>query len=353
MRVLRRLWPALEEITGLAGIPATWREHLGDEIDLIAGILRPTDRLATRFPCPSPSGDGCPRQIIDRHDGTFVATCGDRPQRCDAVELCQAERIIHELDVRRWAESLVVVLGLAAGFQNVTACSQTWQLGSYVPLRGHRFPVYLTIQDSSDQVYAVVVRLAGIAASPFLLFVPTRSVVDPVTSELAVRNSSRLMALEEAVAIDERGRWVMQRPPADLFRGFRAAVVGEQPTSAPPARFPTPPDARWEEVTIRFITQHQVHIRVRGTTDTYEHTQMGMASKRNDQPTKQWELLQLFAEHRGELTWIDFGADQKNEKRRQLLAQQLGEFFNIDGDPFDKLPGGRGWRTRFTIIPEA
>jgi hypothetical protein len=352
MRILRRLWPALEEIGGLAAIPATWREHLGDEADAITGFLRPTDRRVARFPCQSPGGDGCPRQIIDRHDGTFVATCGDRPQRCDAVELCQTERIIHELDVRRLAESLVVALGLAAGFQNVTACSQTWQLGNYVPLSGHSFPAYLTIQDSSDQVYAVAVRLAGIAASPLLLFVPTRWVIDPVTSELVARNKSRFIALEEAVAIDESGRWVTQRPPAELFREFRVAILGEQPTSAPVVQFPTPAGARWEEITIRFITQHQVHIRVRGAGGTYEHTQMGMANQRNDQPTKQWELLQLFAQHRGELTWSDFGADRRNEHRRQILARQLREFFRIGGDPFHKLPCGEGWHARFTVIPE-
>jgi hypothetical protein len=353
MWALRQLWPALEEISGLAAIPATWREQLGDEADAVAGFLRPTDRRVARFPCPSPGGDGCPRQIIDRHDGTFVAACGDRPQRCEPIELCQAERIIHELDARRLAESLVVVLGLAAGFRNVAACSQTWQLGSYVPLSGQAFPAYLTIQDSPDQVYAVAVRLAGIAAGPLLLFVPTRRMIDPVTSELVARNGSRFIALEEAVGIDEGGHWVARRQPPELLRDFRVAVLGEQPTSAPPVRFPTPPDARWEDVTIRFITQHQVHIRVRGTTGTYEHTQMGMASRRNDQPTKQWELLQLFAEHDGELTWSDYGADRKNEKRRQVLAKQLREFFGIEGDPFDTLPGGRGWHTRFRVIPEA
>jgi hypothetical protein len=78
-----------------------------------------------------------------------------------------------------------------------------------------------------------------------------------------------------------------------------------------------------------------------------------MASKRNDQPTKQWELLQLFAEHDGELTWNSPAAERKNEHRRLALARQLRAFFGIGGDPFDRLPGGHGWRTRFTIIPEA
>jgi hypothetical protein len=60
----------------------------------------------------------------------------------------------------------------------------------------------------------------------------------------------------------------------------------------------------------------------------------------------------LFAEHRGELTWSDFGADRRNEHRRLLLGKQLRGFFGLDGDPFDKPPDGRGWRTRFTVIPE-
>jgi hypothetical protein len=34
------------------------------------------------------------------------------------------------------------------------------------------------------------------------------------------------------------------------------------------------------------------------------------------------------------------------------LAKQLRAFFGIDGDPFERTPGGDGWRTRFTIVPE-
>jgi hypothetical protein len=101
--------------------------------------------------------------------------------------------------VHRFAESLAGVLGLTAAFQHVTACPQTWQLGTYIPLSGHSYPAYLTIQDSPDQAYAVAVRLAGIAAGPLLLFVPTRRVIDPVTSELVTRSQSRLIALEDAV----------------------------------------------------------------------------------------------------------------------------------------------------------
>jgi hypothetical protein len=352
MRALRRLWPALEQIPGLAGVKATWREHLGDEAIAIAEFLRPTDRQAVRYPCPRPGAEGCPREVVDRNDGTFIAACGDRPLRCEALELRRADLTIHELDMRRLAASVAVLLGLDAIFQHVAACAQTWQVGAYVPVSGEHFPAYLTIQDSPDGVYAVAVRLAGIAARPFLLFVSTRMMIDSAISELLGRNKSRAIALADVFAVDERGQWAAQRPPAELFREFRVAVFGGEGSSAPPVRFQTPPGASWEEVTIRFITQHQIHVRVREASGVFEHIQMGMGNRRNDLPTRQWELLQLFADHRGELNWSDFGADPKNEHRRLLLGKQLRGFFGLDGDPFAKPPDGRGWRTRFTVIPE-
>jgi hypothetical protein len=352
MRTLTRLWPALEQLPGLAASLGTWREDLGDEVDAIADLLRPTDRRAVRFPCPSPGGDGCPRRVVEHGDGTAVAVCGDRPQRCEPIEVCRAELIVHALDTRRLCAAVAAVLRLEEGFQVVRVCWQTWRVGDYVPLSGERFPVYLSIPDSPDRVHAAAVRLTGIADRPFLMLVPARAQVDPATSELLTRTRSRLSALEDLIAIDADGRWVGQRSSAELLREFRTSVLGEEGPTVPSVRFPTPAGARWEEVTIRFITQHQVHVRVRDEAGAYEHTQMGMASKRNDQPTKQWELLQLFAEHGGELTWDSPGADRKNAHRRLSLARQLREFFGIDGDPFEKLFGGRGWRTRFTIIAE-
>jgi hypothetical protein len=307
MRPLTRLWPALEQLPGLAASLGTWREDLGDEVDAIAGLLRPTDRRAVRFPCPSPGGDGCPRRVVEHGDGTAVAVCGDRPQRSEPIEVCPAELIVHALDPRRLCAAVAAVLRLDEGFQVVEACWQTWRVGDYVPLSGERFPVYLSIPDSPDRVNAAALRLTGIADRPFLMLVPARAQVDPAISEVLTRTKSRLSALQDLIAIDADGRWIGQRSSAELLREFRSSVLGEDGPAVPAMRFPTPPGARWEDVTIRFINQHQVHVRVRDEAGAYEHTQMGMASKRNDQPTKQWGLLQLFAEDGGELTVIFVG----------------------------------------------
>jgi hypothetical protein len=117
------------------------------------------------------------------------------------------------------------------------------------------------------------------------------------------------------------------------------------------APFPTPPDATWEDVTIRFIDGHNIFVKVKRTTGTFEYTQMGMADGRNSKPTEQWKLLEVFAENEGVLTWKSSKADRKNQKRREELAKNLRAFFRIEGDPFRLIEGRKGWRARFRISP--
>jgi hypothetical protein len=40
------------------------------------------------------------------------------------------------------------------------------------------------------------------------------------------------------------------------------------------------------------------------------------------------------------------------QKRRERLAAHLQSFFEIDDDPFEDLPGRRGFKARFVIVPE-
>jgi hypothetical protein len=86
-------------------------------------------------------------------------------------------------------------------------------------------------------------------------------------------------------------------------------------------------------------------VAVRGVTGTFNYTQMGMASRRNGLPTKQWELLRVFAENRGVLTWKSRQADRRNQKRKEILAEHLRQFFRIAGEPF--LVQCAGWEACF------
>jgi hypothetical protein len=113
----------------------------------------------------------------------------------------------------------------------------------------------------------------------------------------------------------------------------------------PEYRFPTPPGTSWEQVHIRFITQHQIHIHVGDKSGTYEfsHMAMGDGRKKDEEPDEQWRLLIAFAENDGVITWDSKQADRNNKKRKETLSLRLREFFSLDDEPFHALPRGRGW----------
>jgi len=101
------------------------------------------------------------------------------------------------------------------------------------------------------------------------------------------------------------------------------------------------------------------------------YSAMGMASRKNRNPNKQWELLYKFALGNGQfggrnrhrrsgyvapedLTDTHLASRQRGgwgetmRKQKQLLAKALQQFFKIDGDPF-VLSGGGGWNARFIV----
>ncbi len=123
-------------------------------------------------------------------------------------------------------------------------------------------------------------------------------------------------------------------------------------TEGPLVFFPTPPDATWDDVCIRFKDGHTVSIKVKSRTGVYTYADMGMADKRSGKPNLQWELLGTFAEERGILDWSSTHADRRNQKRREYLAAILRRFFDIEGDPFRLTRDRKGWEARFLILPD-
>ncbi len=149
------------------------------------------------------------------------------------------------------------------------------------------------------------------------------------------------------------GQWISTE---SAQRALRAFADIHTPAPARPdgglVFFPTPPNATWGDLTIRFVDGHTVAIRVGTEYVTYHYAQLGMADGRNAKPTKQWELLVAFARNNGVLTWRSSDADRKNKKRRELLARDLKAVFRIDGEPILATDGGKGWQTTFVLAPD-
>ncbi|CAK0773871.1 putative Restriction endonuclease type II NotI domain-containing protein [uncultured Gammaproteobacteria bacterium] len=350
MRPLRRFWSSLEQVYGLSAAAIEWRSWLGEDWDTVRGLLKPRGQRAATVSCPSPGGDGCPRRVVFHDDGRITAVCQDRPRSCETLVLQGEDVVALDVDVRKLAGLLGAALAFDLAFLVVNGYSRLWRLGSHEVAAGAGFPVFLTVQTTASAYHVIIVGLCRATDGPFLVLAATRRLVLPETTTLLAERKSQFLALGDVLAADGRGRLMAIRPADEVLANLRQHFVTA--TAPPVVRFPTPSGSRWEEVSIRFLTQEQVHVKVRHAAAAYEFSHMNMEDRRSNRPDAPWRLLLAFAENAGDITWHTAVAHTNNITRRQLLARTLQDFFGIDGDPFTRVADGKGWRCRFSLIPE-
>jgi hypothetical protein len=349
---MREFWKTLRLVPGGATSRYDWSCLLQSEWPSVAPLLRSTGTVASRIACPSPGGEHCPRYV--RHwKGSITAVCGDPEFGCEDVELAPEDLVVLEIDVARLGGSLCGLLNCEPDLLPLSIAGRTWCIGWYEPVASERFAVCLSFPTTGEEAHSAAVRLAGHMDRPFILFVPAREVVDPETVEYLRGHQMHLLFLEEILTTDGQS-WQLQRPADQVLREFRRSVLADPKLRVPTHRFRTPPGTRWQEVRIRFTTQHQVHVQVGRVSDVFEFAQMGMQDRRKKpaEPDKQWALLVDFAEGRGVVVWRATSENRSRQKHKEELRKVLCAFFGLSDDPFEPLEDRRGWRAKFRVLPE-
>lgn len=291
--------------------------------------------------------------MVQHDDGRIVAVCGDRPKQCDPLELSFDDLVVLEADFRKLAAELARVFNVdtrtAADLRH-----GLYRLGEHLVASGSGFPLVLLTPCVDGALPLATLPAALDGPEPLMLLTPTRKFVgDGVVDALRARGGLALPLLE-TVGSNDAGALAPLRPVAEILAPVCERLLQQRRIKAPEHRFPTPPSTGWSDISIRFVSGHDVHIQARDESGAYNFTQMGMANtkKKPAEPDVQWQLLVNFAEARGEFTWQHPAAGRKKQKTKENLANRLRSFFGIGGDPFETLPKGCGWRARFRVIPE-
>lgn len=343
-----RIWQTLESLVGPATVLAEWRKEVGDEMAILAPYLQARAKLATSYPRLNGGAPWQTFRVIEHAPDDIVGICDDTQEW---INLTRSELVIYEIQWSRLVRDIALALGFdhAAG-DDEKAPSGTRLVGNFRPSAGFSFPTYLFVPTRSIDTTNAIRALATIEGAPFILLLPTNTTLQPEGRRVIEWKKSCSLPLSESIFAMKPGQWISTESAQRALQAFAEIHV---PAPAYPHGesifFPTPPNATWGDLTIRFVDGHTVTIRVGSEYGTYHYAQFGMADGRNAKPTKQWELLVAFARNNGELTWKSSDADRKNKKRRELLARDLKLFFRIDGEPIIATYDGKGWRTKFKL----
>ncbi|MBU1700154.1 MAG: hypothetical protein KJ970_18120 [Candidatus Eisenbacteria bacterium] len=350
MKRPKDFWRTLEAFPGAAAVSIEWKVRCGVDYGAAQSFLRPNGKLALSYPCTIPRGCGCQHDVITHATDDIVAVC--RCERgCETFPLQQSDVVIYELDRPALGAALVNLLGLFNGTDTETDLHGTTCIGVYSPYAGYRFPVYLTIQIEPSDFNEIVDGLLVRNNTPFVLLAPTRDLCTAKAEKLLIDKGSVFVPLSENVILGDKRELRLLRPLDEILAQFLATNLPSPKEDGSKVFFPTPPDATWRDVSIKFIDGHTVSITVKSVGGVYNYIQMGMVDRRNSGPTQQWKLLRAFSERCGNMTWDHPAADLGNIKRRERLAAKLSAFFRIEGEPFRLTHDRKGWQARFSISP--
>ena len=352
MQSTHDLWSALESVPAQSNILAAWQRLLGSDFHIACSFFRPTDRRASRFPCPYHGGDGCPRRVVDYGDGEIIAVCNDEDGECDDITLSPEDIISHELDRRKMVEVVAKVLEIKPAFAPLEEFHRTFMVGEISAGGSRRFSVILTTPLDADSLLGIMPRLLFKLQVPFILLTYTKNMVSLEMKEMMDRNKSCFMSLDEILVWDEQAGGLVGGMPADkLLAGFLEKAAPELIKSNLMDHFPTPPGACWEHFIFEFLADSVLLVRCKGVHQPMrlEPEHLGMKNMKNGEPTKQWGLLKILAISGGSLSWQSQEAHSKIKPQKQILSRKLKSFFHIDDEPIPWKRGVGAWETQFIL----
>ncbi len=126
----------------------------------------------------------------------------------------------------------------------------------------------------------------------------------------------------------------------------------------PDAETPSKTDQKkWESISMKFLNGHEIIIEEEGKQKQTNFEEMGFKNNKNNQPTRQWELLTALSQKGGEMSWRNNqDLSQKDidavKHRKKKLADQLKAYFRIDSDPFEYNYKEKAYRLKIYLKPE-
>lgn len=348
--ILTRFWRALELLVSQAAVTDEWRLCLGQEFDMAARYLRPTNALGCCYPRSNllePQSFRRPYRVVSLGPNDHV---GVSPQGGPAIRLTTEQLIVYELNRSQLCQQLASAFGLERDEAVIDARHRIFQVGHLKPTAGFRFPVFLVIPHQQSSFRRAVDAVSALCETPYLLFTPTRTYAHRAAEEVLVRNHGCFLPLNEAVHCDPSGTLCPSAEGQLLLDRFLKAHLPKHGDEPVQEFFATPAGATWEDLRMRFLDGERVSVRVSQVSGTFNYAQLGMVRRTSGGPTEQWNLLRAFAVEHGFLDWNSRYANRRNQKRKERLSACLVRFFRLEGDPI--VTEGHGWRTRFAIEPD-
>ncbi len=215
----QRFWRMLEELPGQQAPLAVWRNRLGDW-PLFDQVLRKylfvTGQRAASLSCPTQCCNACPRRVVEYAPGDIEAICPEQEE--PPIKITNSDMLFYGLKQSAIIKAVCDAIGIECKPSEPAGCKSSWRIGGFILPRGINVPVYISIQESIDNLERVVRNVCLIHSNPILLMAPTRDRLSAESEQILETHKSVFLAMDEVLTFTERGNLHTLVPKGFLFR---------------------------------------------------------------------------------------------------------------------------------------
>jgi len=210
MRPLGLFWRAFTTLGCMGHTREGWRKHFGPDADVGAPFLRPMGKIASTYPCDPRCPMGHMRRVVEHGEDFFRAVCIDG--KCAKVDLHREDVVAFEVDLDALGRAVLPALGMSPRTPVPTPSHRTWHIGTYTSTDGHDVPVIVSTAVMPYETKTCIGELLLGRMAPFILLIARPETLDLESASIIKREGCAAVVLQEAVGLDEAGRFLAARP---------------------------------------------------------------------------------------------------------------------------------------------
>lgn len=352
IQTLRRFWKTLEQVPGGETDGREWRLLLGDEWRLASRYLRATDDRADAVSCPSRGGDECPRKVIALGGSRYRAVCQARPPLCDPLDLDATDVAVFALDRPKLFKDLAAALDSVPSAAPRASRDAVVEVGRYAVAAGVSAPVYLALPDPRDTLGETDFRASGLGRDPAVILLLAQNALTPALRGKLQDDGHEVFLLPDVVGATQSAGLATMQPVSVLLQRVHAALQARMAGGATVPAWPLPPDTRWEQITMRLISPHEIACSAMGETRPLDPGVLGLRNVRNGKPVTAWAIVTAMAVGRGRFRIRDPKGREKGKKQVEAIRAAFRSFFGLTDDPIPWDRNAGEYAARFTISDE-
>lgn len=335
-------WQAIEMTPGHAAPLLEWKDMIGSAPEQVLAMFKPTGRRAEFIRW----SDGRDLRCVHHTDSTVLLDDQNNP--VSAVESSQT--VVHSLDL----DLLFTLIRKAFEFRkrsaNAPQCPGIRAIGTHMPFGRHRIPVYFVGASSPEELSTSMDSLIVGDSGPMLVFTLSEQFFDRAQEQLWQRNRCWTFPVSSSLVLNNSSEWVASRPALSRLVEFNCEVLPATVDDKRSTVFPTPPGAKWNDVSIKFISEQTIEVGVLGVERNLSLEEMGLADGRTGQVDSQGALLLAMARRKGTFESPLDPVSRRRDRQhvKDALGRKLKSFFQIDGQPFATVAGV--WKCKFKVV---